>query len=69
MLEPNYLRKGEFTDLTLKFGEVVRRSNALYLFLDFTINPSAQTFSMNHTTTALTVTRRNQRIILRLLVT
>jgi hypothetical protein len=50
----NYFWKGEFAYFTLKFGEVIGRSDSVYLFFDFAVDPSAKTVQMYPTTATLT---------------
>ena len=65
----DYLRKRAFTDLALKFGKIVALGNPLDFLFYFTVDPSSKATNMYHSAAALTIARRNQRIIFSFLVT
>ena len=62
------MRKGKFTDFTLKFCKVVRLRNSFNFLFNLAVNPGPEAPDMNQSTAAFTVARRNQGIAFSLLV-
>lgn len=62
VLELDHFGEGKLADLTLEFGEVVRRRDSFDLLFHFAVNPRLQASHMYQLAAALAVTGRNQGI-------